>query len=400
MYFIKKNIVMLIVLLIGTLGSAFLVYQVIVETDKMNIAVEKVGDLKEKIKELNKTSPIPDKKNLKRIEEDTVVIKQKAKQLLHIFGHPYFKAITAMASELGLTVVEMREKWKTVYTQEQEKGMAREFIFTKFSGEFDNKKWVKAIALFTEEVKKRSQEPLNAANIDGCVMEALGLPRKMEPIPCKNFLLDVVMNLNKFMRDTGDPDRVFMFGMGKEGDDVESLTFKKFNGDSLPRPDEIPYIFKQLELIQDVLYRIKASKIDRLDDISRETMKGTLTGNYLIFNYTVKVTGSLKSIRAFINNLLIGFKDNRVYIVRRMELSTDDEAEKILQSSATVKNRRSTSRRSTRRGRRGDIPDANEEKSKEPEKVEINVPVIGTSNSVTAEIMFDYVIYVGDEIGV
>ena len=400
MYFIKKNIAMLIVLLIGTLGSAFLVYQVIVETDKMNVAVEKVGDLKEKINELNKTSPIPNKENLKRIEEDTVVIKQKVKELLHVFGQPYFQAITVMAKELGLTVSELREKWKTVYTQEHEKGMAREFIFTKFSGEFDNKKWLKSIALFTDEVKKRSQEPLNATNVDGCVMEALGLPRKMEPIPCKNFLLDVVMNLNKFMRDTGDPDKVFIFGTGKDGDDVESLTFKKFNGDSLPRPDEIPYIFKQLELIQDLLYRLKASKVDRLDEISRETMKGTLTGKYLIFNYTIKITGSLKSIRAFINNLLIAYKDNRVYIVRRIELTTDDEAKKILQSSVTVKSRRSTSRRSSRRGRRGDIPDPNLEKAKEPENVEINVPVIGTSNSVTAEIKFDYVIYVGDEIGV
>ena len=247
MYFLKKNVVMLVVLTIGTLVSAFLVYQVIVETDKMNVAVEKVGDLKEKIKELNKTSPIPNKENLKRIEDDTIVIKAKVKDLLHIFGHPYFKAITAMAGKLELTVKELRDKWKIVYTQEHEKGMAREFIFTKFSGDFNNKKWIKAVTLFTEEVKKRSQEPLNAANVDGCIMEALGLPRKMEPIPCKNFLLDVVMNLNRYMRDTGDPDKVFIFGTGKEGDDVESLTFKKFNGDSLPRPDEIPYIFKQLK---------------------------------------------------------------------------------------------------------------------------------------------------------
>lgn len=398
MYFIKKNMIMLIVLSIGTLISAFLVYQVIVETDKMNTAVDKVGDLKEKLKELNKTSPIPNKENLKRIENDTAVIKEKVKDFQHIFGHPYFKAITAMAGELALTLDELRKKWKTIYTQEHEKGMAREFIFTKFSGEFDNQKWIKAVALFTKEVNKKSQELLNAANADGCIMEALGLPRKMEPIPCKNFILDAVMNLNKYMRDTGDPDKIFIFGSGKEGDDVESLTFKKFNGDSLPRPDEIPYIFKQLELIQDLLYRIKSSKIDRLDEISRETMKGTLTGDYLVFNYTLKVTGSLKSIRAFINNLLLAYKDNRIYIVRKMTLTTEDEAEKVLQSTSTT-SRTITARRGTRR-RRGELPDANEEESNEPEQVEINVPIIGTSNSVTAEITFDYVIYVGDEIGV
>jgi hypothetical protein len=192
---------------------------------------------------------------------------------------------------------------------------------------------------------------------------------------------------------------VFIFGNGKEGNDVESLTFKKFNGDSLPRPDEIPYIFKQLELIQDMLYRIKISKVDRLGDITRESMKGTRKGDYLIFNYKIEITGTIKSIRAFINNLLVAYKDNRIYIVRRMALTTNDEAEKIMHSNVSVKSRRFKSRRNGRRGR-GDFGELNEKKEQEAEKVEINVPIIGTSNSVTAEITFDYVIYVGDEIGV
>ena len=391
MNFIKKNVVMLVVLLIATFASAFLVYQVVVETEKMNLAVQKVGELKDKIKELNKTSPIPNEKNLNKIKTDTVSVKKKVKNLLHVFGHPYLKAITAMADKLGLTVDELRKKYKTVYNEQKEKGMARGFIFTTFSSEFDNQKWRDAIDIFTKEVGKRSQEPMNEGNVDGYVTEALGLPRKMEPILCKNFLLDAVMNLNRCMREKkkGTDDKsVFMFGTGKN-DDVESLTFKKFNGDSLPRPDEIPYIFKQLEVIQDLLYRMKSSKIGRLDKISRETMKGVVTGNYLVFKYTIKVTGTLTSVRGFINRLLAAYKDNRVYIIRSMTLTMTDEAKAILASTvAPVRSRRLGWRK----------PDASSEKPKEEEKVEVNIPIIGTSDLVTMEIEFDYIIYVGDEI--
>ncbi|NOY75248.1 MAG: hypothetical protein GXP32_05590 [Kiritimatiellaeota bacterium] len=396
MNFIKKNVVMLVVLLTATLGSAFLVYQVVVGTDKMNVAVQKVGDLKEKIKELNKTSPIPNKENLDKIKKDTVFIERKVKELLHVFGHPYYKAITLMAAKLGVSVEELRKKWRGMYMREHEKGMARGFIFTKFSGEFEDKKWLEALEVFKKEVSARSHGPLDEGNVDGCVMEALGLPRKMEPILCKQFLVDVVVRLNKYMRETkgSDKKQIFIFGTGKEGDDVESLTFKRFNGDSLPRPDEIPYIFKQLEVIQDLLYRMKMSKVRRLDDITRESMRGVVTGKYLVFKYTVKITAPLKSIRGFINSLLAAFKDNRVYIVRSMTLTTKDEAKEILALNDMAITRRTTAAR--RFGReKPEVAD----KLKEEEKVEINVPIIGTSDSVTAEIKFDYVIYIGDEIG-
>ena len=43
----------------------------------------------------------------------------------------------------------------------------------------------------------------------------------------------------------------FVFGEGKEEDVVEKLTFGKFEGAALPRPDEVSYIFKHLKLIED-----------------------------------------------------------------------------------------------------------------------------------------------------
>jgi hypothetical protein len=79
-----------------------------------------------------------------------------------------------------------------------------------------------------------------------------------------------------------------------------------------------------------------------------------------------------------------------------MTLTTIDEAKAILASSDTT---------TATRGRRGlrrfgrEKPEPSLEKPKEEEHVEINVPIIGTSDSVTAEIKFDYIIYIGDEIG-
>ena len=402
MNFLKKNIIMIVVLLVAALISAYLVYRVVIETDEMNTAVQKVGELKEKIAELNKTSPIPNKENLNKIKSDTVFVKRKVRELLHVFGHPYYKAILAMAGKLGLTVDELREKWKTIYKREHAKGMARGFIFTKFTGEFENKKWLDALNAFKKEVQTWSREPLDEGNVDGCVMEALGLPRKMEPILCKQFLVDLVDSLDKYMTtyaDGSDKKKVFIFGDGQPGNDVEALTFKRFNGDSLPRPDEIPYIFKQLEVIQDLLYRMKASGVLRLDEISRETMKGVVNGNYLTFKYKIKITGPLKSIRGFVNSLMSAYKDNRVYIIKSMTLTSPDEAKAILSSSDTVTTKRKKTF-SRRFGRKAAVraPEIEEEKPKE-EKVEINVPIIGTTDSVTAEINFDYIIYIGDEIG-
>ena len=199
MKFIKKNIILFSILLVALIVSGVFIYLVIVETKQMNDALVQVEELKKKINDLNKQSPIPRKDNYEKIFADASVIKTKTKEVQQVFGRPYKKAVDVLIKELGTTREEFFPIWKQTYEEETEKGSQRELIFNIFIAKFDKQKMDKAISEFAAKVREISVEPLNDANINGCLMEAIGLPRKMEPIPCKRYMMDMQDNLITFM---------------------------------------------------------------------------------------------------------------------------------------------------------------------------------------------------------
>jgi len=406
MNFIKKNIVLFSVLLIAIIISGVFIYLVIVETKEMNEAIIQVEELKKKINDLNKQSPIPSKDNYERISADAKVIELKTKEAQQVFGRPYRQAIEVLLKELDTPREEFFTLWKKTYEEEVDKGSHRGLIFNRFFSNFDKGKVDKALSGFKDKVEEISVEPLNEANIDGCIMEAMGLPRKMEPIPCKKYIMDMTDNLIIYMKQgpcascgkiipgedfkaqkcskcNNSPGDTFTFGTGKADDVVEKLTFEKFQGTSIPRPDEVSYLFRHFKLIEDLLSRIKQSGIKNLNGIAKEKLQGVTTDGYMVFTYTIRVTGPLNSIRNLVNSLKEAYRDSRIYVIKSVTLKARENAKSIVSDTDVPKTGR-------KRGKK------EPEKPEEPE--EAGIPIIGNDDTVEATIKFEYVIFIGDEL--
>ena len=389
MNLIKKNIILFSVLGIALLASGFFIYMVIQETAQMNEAALKVEELKKKINELNKQTPIPNKKNYNNIKADAGFIADKTKELNTIFGKPYLTAAHAFTKALGVPYEDFIKQWDEAYSED--KDTPRDLFFSKFFAKFDKAKVDDAINAFYKQIKKESLEPLNQANVDDSIMEAFGFPRTIQPISCKTYMMDMQDNFLAYAaeNDKDKGEKPLILGTGVPGNSVEKFTFDKFEGGALPRPDEVAYIFKNLKLIEDLLFRLKQSGVKSLDEITKEDLKGERRGDYLVLYYTIKVTAPLDNIRKLMNSLLSAYKQNRVYVVKSMILTAKEDLSSVVKID-NKKAKSTTSRYSRTRVKKEPEEDDHSSQS--------GVPIMGNDNTVTAEIKFEYIIYVGDEL--
>jgi len=392
MNLIKKNILLVIVLSITIIVAATMIFFVIQATGKMEAASSSVTTLQQEINSLNQEKPAPLQENLERINNDYKQIKNKVKEILPIFGTPYHKALQLFAKELGKTTDEIKEEWRKFYRKEKRGGGNRTLIFVKFKGKFKADEIKKAIQVFTDTVNSKSFEKIDETNINGALMEALGLPRKMDEISCKTYIRNMQLNLFDYMKKAPEGGNPFIF----KDNNAEKFSFEKYE-ESMPRPDEVPYIFKHWKMIEDLFVRMKLSRVAYLDTIVRDNgLKGQIVSQkYLIFAYTMKIKGPLGAIRTFLNSMMGAYKENKVYIIKSITLETNDEAAAILGGTSTGNGGMLNKDRNSFRIRRA--AKLKKEKEKEEEK-KVNVQVLGISKQVNAEIKFEYIIYIGNEI--
>jgi hypothetical protein len=397
MNIIKKNILLVAVLAITLILAGVLIFFVIKATGTMKNSATAVEDLRKKINELNEQSPAPVKKNLDRILNDQKMIAKKVKDIQPIFGIPYKEPLERFAQELNKDVAELKKEWKKRYRIEIKKGGHRSLIFVKYLSTFDSTKMVKALEAFASAVNKNSLEIINETNINGSIMEALGLPRKMDEISCKQHIRDMQIDVVNYMKTLKKPNDSKEIPFTFKDETVEKLSFEKYD-DAMPRPDEVPFIFKHWKMIEDVFVRLKTSGISYLESIKRDNLlKGTTVAKqYLVFSYTLKIKGSQNAVRAFLNSLMDAHKDDKIYIIRSLSLESTDDAASILAGKADPTAVKARTRGIRRGGRRPEQQQP--EKEEVEEDLEVNVPLMGVSNTVTAEISFDYVIFIGNEI--
>ena len=345
------------------------------------------------IDELNSKSPAPLDENLQRINSD---VKQLQKKLINIyprFGAPYKVALDKFAKALGTTVPELYEKWRIIYNKGKRENESENLILQKFVREFDNEKFTKAQLAFQKEISKESMEEINEGNLNSCLMEAMGLPRKIDAISCKQYIKDMQTTVCSYLEaKDGNKDVAVIFA----NPTVKKLSFEKYD-DAMPRPEEVPYIFKHWRMIDDLMRRIKASKVEYLEEFKRDNL---ITGDiykkdYLIFTYTMKVKGTMAAIRSFMNQMLDAYKDYKIYRLKSLQLTSSDEAAKIINESSVSRNRSKRARRGKGRSRRGSLSD--EDLAQDETKAKLYVPVLGVDDTVEAIIKFDYIIYVGNE---
>ena len=388
MNLIKKNIILVTVLSVTLILAAVMIFFVIKATGTMKESASSVEDLRKKINDLNERSPAPLQKNLDMILNDKKMITEKVEAIQPVFGSPYSKAIKLFSQALDLDINELKRNWRETFSSEIKKGGHRTLIFVKFLSQFDSEKLANANKAFADEVNSKSIDQIDETNINGAIMEALGLPRKMDEISCKTYIRNMQVRTVAYLKSKeseSDPGITF-----KDEKIAEKLSFEKYE-EAMPRPDEVPFIFKHWRMIEDLCMRLKAARIIYLESISRNNLlDGDTKGKYLVFTYTLNVKGPLNSIRSLLNSMLEAYKDNKIYIVKSIKLEVDDETAKILGGSERELKKIPV------RGRGLPKPTGATEPEEEEDK--LGIPILGVSDMVSAEIKFDYIIYIGNEI--
>jgi Tfp pilus assembly protein PilO len=432
---IKKNIALFIFLSLALLCSAALVYVIYLKHDEMSKSMHEVEKIKEDIQNLMKESPAPLKENLDMMKQDVKSLKGRLADVYGIFGKPYKKALSALAAELDIPVAELETKFRDFYAKEIAAGQSKYQALHKFFAvkapeskepeqtaadkaadkgkdaakdkqppkgkdadkdkdkaaakdkqppkdkespqdeKFDKVKLEKGMIAFQKAIQEETSEVINADNIYDYLLAALDLPRNMSDVNCKRYMSEmqttVGANLKKSVA-AGSPE-------------VLKFTFGEYEN-KMPLPENIPYIIRHWIMIDDLVKRIEKSGVRQLDMINRiNLLQGEDDKIFLKFRYSISVTGSLDSIRQLCNMLQSAYKDNRIYIIRdiNLELAVDD-CTKLLDEKIQAAGR-------------PEEPAAPGGKPKIAKPSEIE-PVLGVNNTCKAVIEFEYIIHIGDEI--
>lgn len=110
-------------------------------------------------------------------------------------------------------------------------------------------------------------------------------------------------------------------------------------------------------------------------------LAGKLDGKYMTYTYEIKFTGSMNSIRDFLDNLSNAHKENRIYNVRNVKLERIVESENAENIKKVFEDKESI-----KFDKEGNLSEA------------YGRIVIGKDRSVTCELVVDYIMFVDDMI--
>ena len=172
------------------------------------------------------------------------------------------------------------------------------------------------------------------------------------------------------------------------------------------------------------LNRMRNSHLDRVEDFKRIGPPTKLNGDkYLCYEFSANVVGTMDSIRKFLNNLLEAYKDNRVYVVTWVSLTSDGSSVEVNQlrgqlfGNETVNNPQGDEMAPPEEGRR-----RNSRRRRQPRRPQVTAQTssgrmfrilteeeaealpdygqvrIGKNLNVSAALRFKYYKYVGDSL--
>ena len=117
--------------------------------------------------------------------------------------------------------------------------------------------------------------------------------------------------------------------------------------------------------------------------------------SYMKYSFRTRVSGDIESIRNFINVLHDAYRDNRVYIVTWVALSSNTDAE--VDRARAVINGEGRRQDGSAQANQGQQNTDDENRSLE-ERSDYGVPLIGLNKQVAADVEFDYYIFIGDQL--
>ena len=390
MNFIKKNIIFFIVCSLTLLASLYLIY---LDLEKHSLIAKANAETEESRQKADKAykgrGNRPVDPNVKMIASDTEIVKQRTAVLQRIFGKPYRNALITFAREIGMTEDELLSKFRDFYESDEQKDKSPEVLIPDFKKSLgDERKVEAAFNRFIETVQKITVEPLTGQAAIDIFAVALGLPRSMNSSSCHVLL--ATMQRNIF-------DRRNIPGV------LSIQTVRDFTYDQYvqtpPPLSAIPDILIMMPIYEDIFYRMRLSKLANVQAFTR-------LNNGVAHSDKYRVTGDLDSIRKFVNNLHEAYKENQVYVVTWVSLTSHTDQE-VAQARALVANDVGGGPLNARFNQPSPTPSRSNRPSSEENEAHLPLEersaygrvIIGSNRQVTAELEFDYYIFVGDRLG-
>ncbi len=380
---IKKNIVLIVTLVVALLVSILLTVLVFAKTKEMAASEQELNKYKKDLEELVQ-SPHPVKKNLEKIEGDIKMLSSQLTRAHHIFGKPFRKALQAFAAEMEIDEFTLYEAWTKAYSDGFAEKKSPERILDDFlaSDLFDpgRDKLDSAVTAFIAEASRNRIEEVTNVNFKSFFLEALGLPRKITPASCKLHISTLSIELAKYLEPEPPHENTHVVNLKGE---VRPFTFASMRN-SIPLPEDVPFILKHWAAIDDIFHRIKKQQINTVNSFSKLSLHGEKNKGFLIFTYTMDITTSQSTLKNFLNDLNNAWKDNRIYIINDLEVKARHS-----DISSSLKIATPTSEKDE------EIPPADQSDTRvKPVMREI----LGIDDAVNAHLKFNYVIFIEDEL--
>lgn len=167
-----------------------------------------------------------------------------------------------------------------------------------------------------------------------------------------------------------------------------------FSSPPIKNKQYIDVILAHWAMVEDLVFKIIKANISKIDSISRNSSLPVEhdvfeNGGYMNFKYDISLTGKLESIREFINLLQDAYIDNRIYIIKKLEISKiTDEASDIKATQKDLKKEIS------------DLAETTTEESRKEKMQEYAKVIIGREkdNLVKLKLSFEYIVYTGNKL--
>ncbi len=335
--FIKKNIFMLIFMLMSLVGVVALLIMVLFEHQSMKEYDKKKKELLEKIHTIVKQKYTPVKVNIIRINKDIAGYNQEITKIQKKFGHPYALALKSFAEVVGINLNEFKEKFDTYWKDEGGRA-TRDLIYLRyklrrFNEDFERHKssWDQAMNAFMLEAQKVTLEKIDVSNVDGIFLAAMGKGRRFSDTPknCLKFMIGMRNLMIKYFAE--------------KKIECETTDFS-FNYTQEPLVSDIEKIARAWEIVADLTKRIADAKVNLKQDVlelvsfSKRGLDGEKDDNYIMYRFTFTVNGDLNTIRRIVDKLYEAYKENRVYAIRNIKLNrVTDSIDDILEESESIK---------------------------------------------------------------
>lgn len=183
-------------------------------------------------------------------------------------------------------------------------------------------KFARAFAIFRQDVQAETLEDVSDSVAHEIFLEALGLPRLMRQIDCKNYI-DFLYE--KYLASAIIPGTADVDLDDRRKIVQECIYGKNANLQAPPVADKVIPIIRNMQIKEDLFRRMKDSGIAKLRSMNSGVSYGTpLDGDsespILAFTYTLEMTASMEAIDTFINSLHSAYKTDRVYVIKDIKL--------------------------------------------------------------------------------